>query len=57
MIFAYTFPLLSIIERGGLFGPEVIPFPLTLESVTTVGIALETAATETVDGATLALVG
>ncbi len=27
VIFAYTFPLLSIIERGGLFGPDISPFP------------------------------
>ncbi|RQG95229.1 b(o/a)3-type cytochrome-c oxidase subunit 1 [Natrarchaeobius chitinivorans] len=51
VIFAYTFPLLSIIDRGGLFGPEVIPFPLTVESATTLGFALETAASTSFESA------
>ncbi|AGB36172.1 heme/copper-type cytochrome/quinol oxidase, subunit 1 [Natronococcus occultus SP4] len=32
VIFAYTFPLLSIIDRGGLLGPEIIPLPVFIES-------------------------
>ncbi|ADD07297.1 ba3-type terminal oxidase subunit I (plasmid) [Natrialba magadii ATCC 43099] len=30
VIFAYTFPLLSIIERGGLFGPELNELPVSI---------------------------
>ncbi|TYL36906.1 cytochrome C oxidase subunit I [Natronococcus pandeyae] len=41
VIFAYTFPLLSIVDRGGLFGPELNPFPVSIESVTLLAFAVE----------------
>lgn len=41
VVFAYTFPLLSIVDRGGLFGPEINPFPVSLETVHLLAVALE----------------
>lgn len=41
VIFAYTFPLLSIIDRGGLFGPDITPFPMSLDSIPLIAGALE----------------
>ncbi len=39
VIFAYTFPLLSIIERGGLFGPDIVEFvPLSVWSLSLAAI-------------------
>ncbi|ELY91777.1 cytochrome c oxidase subunit I [Natrialba hulunbeirensis JCM 10989] len=54
VIFAYSFPLLSIIERGGLFGPELTELPVSIglgleylwvTTVSTVTAAGETAIT------------
>ncbi|MFU8867787.1 b(o/a)3-type cytochrome-c oxidase subunit 1 [Natronococcus sp.] len=41
VVFAYTFPLLSIIDRGGLFGPDINPLPVSLETVHLLAFALE----------------
>ncbi|WP_049889268.1 b(o/a)3-type cytochrome-c oxidase subunit 1 [Natronolimnohabitans innermongolicus] len=41
VIFAYTFPLLSIIDRGGLFGPDINPFPVSIETIPMLAMALE----------------
>ncbi|SDR25863.1 b(o/a)3-type cytochrome-c oxidase subunit 1 [Natronobacterium texcoconense] len=43
VIFAYTFPILSIVERGGLFGYEISGFPVTID------VAISTAQTVLVD--------
>ncbi|MFC4544035.1 b(o/a)3-type cytochrome-c oxidase subunit 1 [Halosolutus amylolyticus] len=51
VIFAYSFPLLSIIERGGLFGPDINPFPASVESVTLFAAAIEHAATAAIASA------
>ncbi|OIB58963.1 b(o/a)3-type cytochrome-c oxidase subunit 1 [Natrialba sp. SSL1] len=52
VIFAYSFPLLSIIERGGLFGPELTELPvhigLGLEYLWATTISTVTTASETV---------
>ncbi len=53
VIFAYTFPLLSIIERGGLFGPDVIEYvPISVDS-----LPLLVGAIELVFANTLAAIG
>ncbi|RQG92813.1 b(o/a)3-type cytochrome-c oxidase subunit 1 [Natrarchaeobius halalkaliphilus] len=52
VIFAYTFPLLSIIQRGGLFGPETIALPLSIESIPTVARTLESLALTTLESTT-----
>ncbi|RQH01831.1 b(o/a)3-type cytochrome-c oxidase subunit 1 [Natrarchaeobius oligotrophus] len=57
VIFAYTFPLLSIVQRGGLFGPEVITFPVSLESLAPIAAALEYGGLATVDGVASAVTG
>ncbi|SDK46520.1 cytochrome c oxidase subunit 1 [Natronorubrum texcoconense] len=41
VIFAYTFPILSIVDRGGLFGPDVNPFPVSLDTLPVLGLVLE----------------
>ncbi|WP_265110060.1 b(o/a)3-type cytochrome-c oxidase subunit 1 [Halosolutus halophilus] len=45
VIFAYTFPLMSIIQRGGLFGPDINPFPASVDSLTLLATAIEHSAT------------
>ncbi|ELZ00922.1 cytochrome c oxidase subunit I [Natrialba chahannaoensis JCM 10990] len=51
VIFAYSFPLLSIIERGGLFGPELTELPVSigpgLEYLSTTTVSTVTTAGET----------
>ncbi|MXV62449.1 cytochrome C oxidase subunit I [Natronorubrum sp. JWXQ-INN-674] len=51
VIFAYTFPLLSIIDRGGLLGPDVNPFPVSLESVAFLTFAVEHLGTAALESA------
>ncbi len=33
---AYAFPLANIVSRGGLFGPDIGPFPVVVETVASV---------------------
>ncbi len=47
VIFAYTFPLLSIIGRGGLFGPDIIEFvPISVDTLPVVIGAIELVVTD-----------
>ncbi|OVE83282.1 cytochrome C oxidase subunit I [Natronolimnobius baerhuensis] len=39
VVFAYTFPLLSIVDRGGLFGPDITPFPTLVDPGTVIAYA------------------
>ncbi|AXR83397.1 Cytochrome c oxidase (B(O/a)3-type) chain I [Natrarchaeobaculum sulfurireducens] len=41
VIIAYTFPLLSIIERGGLFGPDITAFPQSIDIVSMAWVTAE----------------
>ncbi|WP_440766947.1 b(o/a)3-type cytochrome-c oxidase subunit 1 [Natronorubrum sp. DTA7] len=45
VIFAYTFPILSIVDRGGLFGPDINPFPLSVDTLPVLGLMFEQYAT------------
>lgn len=51
VIFAYSLPLLSIVDRGGLFGPDITPLPVSLESVTFLAFAVEHVATVALESA------
>ncbi|ELY48258.1 b(o/a)3-type cytochrome-c oxidase subunit 1 [Natronorubrum sulfidifaciens] len=51
VIFAYSLPLLSIVDRGGLFGPDIPPLPVSLESVTFLAFAVEHVATVALESA------
>ncbi|MFP8953752.1 b(o/a)3-type cytochrome-c oxidase subunit 1 [Natrialbaceae archaeon A-arb3/5] len=33
VIFAYALPLASIVSRGGLFGPDIGPFPVVIDTI------------------------
>ncbi|MCU4925770.1 b(o/a)3-type cytochrome-c oxidase subunit 1 [Halobacteria archaeon AArc-dxtr1] len=60
VIFAYTFPLLSIIERGGLFGTDVIELPVHIHSAEDAMFLLDAVVTTVVTPAvdtTLSLAG
>ncbi len=58
VIFAYTFPLLSIIERGGLFGPDVIEYvPISIDSLPVLVGAIELVITNAVTSAADVAVG
>ncbi|ELY52824.1 b(o/a)3-type cytochrome-c oxidase subunit 1 [Natronorubrum bangense] len=51
VIIAYSLPLMSIVDRGGLYGPDITPLPVSLESVTFLAFAVEHAATATLESA------
>ncbi|QFU81133.1 b(o/a)3-type cytochrome-c oxidase subunit 1 [Natronorubrum aibiense] len=51
VVFAYSLPLLSIIERGGLFGPDINPFPVSLESVRFLAFAVDHLGTAALESA------
>ncbi|EMA31891.1 cytochrome c oxidase subunit I [Halobiforma nitratireducens JCM 10879] len=46
VVFAYTFPILSVIETGGLFGYEHSGFPVSISPLVSSGTAAVVAATE-----------
>nr|WP_160046574.1 b(o/a)3-type cytochrome-c oxidase subunit 1 [Natrialba sp. INN-245] len=39
---AYAFPLANIVSRGGLFGPDIGPFPVVVETVASVLSTIDT---------------
>ncbi|ELY58739.1 b(o/a)3-type cytochrome-c oxidase subunit 1 [Natronolimnohabitans innermongolicus] len=41
VVLAYSIPLASIVSRGGLFGPDVSPFPVFIESIGDARFVLE----------------
>ncbi|WP_049923193.1 b(o/a)3-type cytochrome-c oxidase subunit 1 [Halopiger djelfimassiliensis] len=51
VVFAYSFPLLSIIQRGGLFGPDINPIPVSIETMPTLAFAFEHLGTAALESA------
>ncbi|MDQ2050767.1 b(o/a)3-type cytochrome-c oxidase subunit 1 [Natronolimnohabitans sp. A-GB9] len=41
VILAYSFPLMSIVDRGGLYGPDISPFPVSIETLSLLAFTLE----------------
>ena len=51
VIFAYAFPIMSIVDRGGLFGSGIDPLPVSVESLSLLAGALEYAVADAVASA------
>ncbi|SIR60795.1 b(o/a)3-type cytochrome-c oxidase subunit 1 [Natronorubrum thiooxidans] len=51
VIIAYSLPLMSIVDRGGLFGPDITAFPANLESVRFLAFAVEHLGTAALESA------
>ncbi|ARS89343.1 b(o/a)3-type cytochrome-c oxidase subunit 1 [Natrarchaeobaculum aegyptiacum] len=49
VVFAYSLPLLSIVERGGLFGPDVTAFPQHIQFVASMAVSVVGDSLATID--------